>query len=78
MDYHPLDRRILVNCRIDLEDPDVIEDYRRLRQIHAWIGQIGRLPDSVLYSLAMRHADFPDPPKPEVEEEVLEAVEAAE
>ena len=77
MDYHPMDRRILAPCKMDLDDKDVKEDYRKLRLVHEWIGQIGRLPDSVLYSLAMRHSKFPkDPalkekpkvPKPEAKE----------
>lgn len=58
MEYHPMDMRVLRNCKIDLESDKVQEDYRRLRQIHTWIGQIGQLPAPVLYSFAMRHAAF--------------------
>jgi hypothetical protein len=68
-----------VPCQLDLEDPALQEDYRKLRIVHDRIGQIGRLPDSVLYSLAMRHASFPDPPEevsepPQEEAEPLSAL----
>lgn len=57
-DYHPMDKQILSLCKIDLASEKVKEDYRRLRQIMTWTGQVGQIPVPSLYSLVLRHGDF--------------------
>lgn len=61
MEFHSQDLAHLKRCRVDVTNPEVIEAYRRVRQVLAWMGQVGPLPFSTLIDLALKFGPWEAP-----------------
>jgi hypothetical protein len=61
MEFHSQDLARLKRCRVDVTNPEVIEAYRRLRQIMVWTDQVGPLPFTTLIDLALKFGPWEAP-----------------